>query len=1604
MILISFSDIPFNAANATQMSDQISQSNYTAEGATGSVKDYYYDNSMGALNANFVVVGPYTLSQNQAYYGANDSEGDDLRPREMVAEACSLASSHINFAIFDNDGDNYVDMIHVVYAGRGEHNGGGANAIWAHSWAIPSAPLFNGVRAYKYSCSNELRTTNAIDGIGTICHEMGHVLGLPDFYDTDYSVSGQAITLDSWDLMSSGNYNNASKTPPYLSALERHMLGWINPITLTNNNTPCTLPAISDSNKAYKVNLTTNEFFIFEHRNKKKWDQYTPAKGMLVFHGDNYLINQWINTRINKINTKSNDRGFFIIPAYGDSSNNVSASTTFPGSQNIRSFVGSKLKNFAATGKLLLNINYGQDSVLEFNYFNTQPSINFTAIAATNITSTSAKLNGTITGTGISSKGFQYRKQGTSTYTSLSTSSTPLQVNINNLSSSTTYEYRLYAVSSIGTTYSNTEIFMTDCGVVSPPLTENFESPLNCWTNISSSTDNIDVVQSGGFPSCTAHGGEGMLKYNSFSILANQWAGLISPKISFPHSSYEVSLWIFRYKGNYSKIGEGVEVYVNSSQSLNGATKIGFISNNREEPPTINTNGWYNYTCNVGQQAVGENYIILKTISKYGYNTYIDDFSIYEVEIFPPTIKTDSIKNITHNSSTIYSSFNQGTQTILSKGLEYRPSFNNNWDSISVQNNTSPFSIILSSLIPNQLYFVRPYVVTQEGRTYPATIDSFKTQALILPIVTTETSVFNAPSSVLVYGSYTQGSDPIITSGFQYKETTISTWTTLNQTNNISSFNSTITNLSLSTTYQYRAFVTHNTGTTYGITKTFTTPTPPTISFDPIEDFCLNDNSIILDIASPQGGVYSGQGITNLNQFNPSQAGVGNYYIKYTYTDTNLITVIDSFIVKVNANPQITFLQTNSLEICQGDSINLEVQAIVGASYQWYKDDAIIIGENSNICSVNTEANYNVVVVNSNNCSSVSSYISLEVNQIYYSTITASICQGQTYTLNGFNENAAGFYTQTLQTTKGCDSIVNLSLTVNPTYNNYFNATISEGETYSLNGFNETTTGLYTQNLQTIKGCDSIISLNLIVYPAFTTVFDVTICQGMTYILNGFNENRTGIYTQYLQTINGSDSIVILNLKVNPIYNDTITRVICQGDTYSSNGFNENTEGIYTQFLQTINGCDSIISLNLIVKPIYTTSFNATICEGESYSLNGFNENITGTYTQTLQTINGCDSIVNLNLIVNPIYTTSFNAVICEGESYNLNGFNENITGTYSQTLQTINGCDSIISLNLIVNPIYTTSFNAVICEGESYNLNGFNESTTGTYTQTLQTINGCDSIITLDLIVNPIYTTSFNAVICQGETYNLNGFNENITGTYTQTLQTINGCDSIVNLNLIVNPIYTTSFNATICEGESYSLNGFNETTTGTYTQTLQTINGCDSIITLNLIVNEVNPPSSLTLEIVQSYFELSWVGYAENYIIYRGNDSIGSTTNTIYIDTNVVHGVNYCYRIKSIEGECEAESIEICKEFLGINDNINNNSNMSIILYPNPANGNTTLRTEGITKPTDVFVYDVVGRHLRTYKLEANQKELNIDLTGFAKGIYQIKVLNQTKKLIKN
>ena len=151
----------------------------------------------------------------------------------------------------------------------------------------------------------------------------------------------------------------------------------------------------------------------------------------------------------------------------------------------------------------------------------------------------------------------------------------------------------------------------------------------------------------------------------------------------------------------------------------------------------------------------------------------------------------------------------------------------------------------------------------------------------------------------------------------------------------------------------------------------------------------------------------------------------------------------------------------------------------------------------------------------------------------------------------------------------------------------------------------------------------------------------------------------------------------------------------------------------------------------------------------------------------------------------------------------------------------------------------FNTPISATICQGQVYNENGFNVSEAGVYTQTLTSVNGCDSIVTLTVNVNPIYNTELSATICEGQVYTENNFNVSEAGVYTQTHTAVNGCDSIVTLTLNVNPTFDTTINATINAGETYAEFGFNESEAGTYVQNLQTEFGCDSTITLILDVN---------------------------------------------------------------------------------------------------------------------------------------------------------------------
>lgn len=297
VILVSFSDKAFRQTNEA-MTQWAMGDTYTYNGATGSIRRYFLDQSWGAYDMQIDVVGPVTVSNTVNYYGANDAWDNDQHPDEMVVEACQLAAEQgIDFSKYDVNEDGEVDWVVVLYAGKGEASGGDANTIWPHQYdlAYTGADFkLNGKWVNHYCCLNELDGYGKREGIGTFCHEFSHVMGLPDFYATNNATHH---TMCDWDIMDYGPYNNNGNTPPAYSAYERWFMGWMKP-RLVNEASSVILPPLNETigaacfmteNGADIDNILApnpKTFYIFENRQKTgndtPWDNYLPGSGMLI--------------------------------------------------------------------------------------------------------------------------------------------------------------------------------------------------------------------------------------------------------------------------------------------------------------------------------------------------------------------------------------------------------------------------------------------------------------------------------------------------------------------------------------------------------------------------------------------------------------------------------------------------------------------------------------------------------------------------------------------------------------------------------------------------------------------------------------------------------------------------------------------------------------------------------------------------------------------------------------------------------------------------------------------------------------------------------------------------------------------------------------------------------------------------------------------------------------------------------------------------------------------------------------------------------------------------------------------------------------------------
>ena len=315
VIMAEFTDTHFrDASTASSFSDFFNSANYTYEGATGSVQQYFNDQSFGQYIPVFDVVGPVALSHNRAYYGENDDYNDDMRADEMVAEACNLAENLTDFTRYDSDGDGNVDAVVVLFAGVGEVYGvSDADAVWAYSGNLENSEELD----YSVVCDNktityfcavpEMETSTYRAGIGTVVHEFAHILGLPNLCVTD---GGTQKTLGDWDVMDHGSYNNRSRTPAAFSAYERFYMGWLEPILLDeamnvrlrelNISGDCGIITASGQHNLSGVSPDPREFYTVENRQQTGWDKYIPGHGMMLTKID-FVRNKWEDDIVNNV-------------------------------------------------------------------------------------------------------------------------------------------------------------------------------------------------------------------------------------------------------------------------------------------------------------------------------------------------------------------------------------------------------------------------------------------------------------------------------------------------------------------------------------------------------------------------------------------------------------------------------------------------------------------------------------------------------------------------------------------------------------------------------------------------------------------------------------------------------------------------------------------------------------------------------------------------------------------------------------------------------------------------------------------------------------------------------------------------------------------------------------------------------------------------------------------------------------------------------------------------------------------------------------------------------------------------------------------------------
>ncbi len=883
------------------------------------------------------------------------------------------------------------------------------------------------------------------------------------------------------------------------------------------------------------------------------------------------------------------------------------------------------------------------------------------------------------------------------------------------------------------------------------------------------------------------------------------------------------------------------------------------------------------------------------------------------------SVSTQAADNVGATNATLHGRY-QMLYDVDAHGFEYKKNSESNYTSVNTTGD-SPISYNVSGLQGGTAYTYR-FFVQKDGVVYRGANKTFTTATCNLSVQVTATPAKLCEGDTVTYTAVPTGG-----TGYQYS------WSDGSHSNAIG----------ITTDATYTVTVTDNLGCQVTASKQLTLYPAAVASISGSAVLCNNSSTTL---TANGGTTYLWSTGSSQRTITVSQPGT---YVT-TVTTVYGCSASDSVVVTPFTNPSIL----GEAAFCSGGYTTLT--ATGGDSYQWST------GATSASINVNTAGNYSVTASTSNGCSGSTS-INVVENQPANVTITGNsvICNetgttltatsGASYlwssgeTTQSINVNNPGSYSVTVTNTNGCSGSSSQTVTMMEPAVISGNTHICEGESATLavsgagtfiwsNGAHTSSITVSTPSTYTVtaslpNGCSSIasVAVSVATAPTPTILGSTVLCQGQSTTLtanggvsylwnngstnNNISVSQNGVYTVTATNAEGCSATTSVTVTVNPLPNVSISgnNSFCQGNSVAltasgasnyawSNGSSNATitvsnPGTYTLIGTDANNCSNTATKTVTVNPTYNVPITHSICQGESYNFNGQILTTSGTYTQNLSTINGCDSIIILTLTVKDLPTPVIlgNTALCQGQSTTLtanggtsyiwsNGStNNNISvsqsGIYTVTAINAEGCSATANVTVTVNPLpnVNISGNNSFCQGDNVTLSASGANTyvwsnastnasitvsgAGNYTVTGTDANGCSNIATKTVSVNPTYNIPLTHSICQGESYNFYGQNLTTAGTYTHTLQTVNGCDSVLTLSLTVRPLPTPTIsgNTILCQGQSTTLtansgvsylwsdastnNSISVSQSGIYTVTATNAEGCSATANVTVMVN---------------------------------------------------------------------------------------------------------------------------------------------------------------------